>query len=187
MAKDQVMQVDFPFFQRDVEDIFGEPTEDGFADQYLKSIDLSRFADSFPHVKDWDGNPWNHKIYGNVVMEGPLQKAFGLIVQRGLAHELHTYDGCFNIRRAKGGNIMSMHSWGLAIDLDANRNPFQPDGDLVTSWSDAFVRCFCDAGFEWGGSWDRPKDTMHFQLPWIRQRSGIYAQVPYVREAAGVM
>ena len=69
-----------------------------------------------------------------------------------------------------------MHSWGLALDFDASRNPFRPDGELVTTFSLAFVRCFCDAGFEWGGSWSAPKDTMHYQIAWIKDRSGPYAR-----------
>ena len=67
--------------------------------------------------------------------------------------------GCFNIRRARNGVYMSLHSWGLAVDVDANWNRLGQRPVI----SAGVVACFTDAGFEWGGTWERP-DGMHFQL-----------------------
>jgi hypothetical protein len=38
--------------------------------------------------------------------------------------ELHLdrYFGSLNVRKMRGGRSYSMHSWGIAIDFDANRN-----------------------------------------------------------------
>ncbi len=54
---------------------------------------------------------------------------------------------------------MSLHSWGIAIDVNAAWNGLNKEPVL----SAGFVKCFTDAGFEWGGTWKR-KDGMHFQL-----------------------
>jgi hypothetical protein len=54
---------------------------------------------------------------------------------------------------------MSLHSWGLAIDINAATNRF---GGKPTM-SAELVKCFTDAGFDWGGVWSNP-DGMHFQL-----------------------
>ena len=32
------------------------------------------------------------------------------------------FGGCFNYRKMRGGTALSMHSWGIAIDLDPARN-----------------------------------------------------------------
>jgi hypothetical protein len=54
---------------------------------------------------------------------------------------------------------MSLHSWGIAIDVTAFENGLGKEPKL----SSGFVKCFTDAGFEWGGTWKR-KDGMHFEL-----------------------
>jgi hypothetical protein len=35
---------------------------------------------------------------------------------------LDRFSGCFNVRKMRGGTSWSMHSWGIAYDLDAARN-----------------------------------------------------------------
>ena len=170
---DEKTGIDFPFFQSQVVDIFGQPDENGpFAQNYLRTLDLTEYADALGHVLDYEGNPWGHKIYCNFVMHDPLKRAFGLIVSRGLADQLKTYDGSFNIRQSKGGGMMSMHSWGLAVDFNASTNPFSADGELITDFSDDFIRCFAESGFESGRIWARPKDPMHQQIVWTKDWRG---------------
>ena len=100
-----------------------------------------------------------NKIYCNKLMIAPLEKAFRNLIEFGLAGELETWNGCFNIRKQRGANSMSIHSWGLAIDVNAATNGLGKEPTM----SPAFVKCFTDAGFDWGGVWQR-KDGMHFQL-----------------------
>lgn len=99
------------------------------------------------------------RVYCNKRMVQPLTNAFSNIIDRGLVAELKTWDGCFNIRKKRGGASPSLHSWGLAIDINAAWNGF---GKKPTM-SAGLVKCFTDAGFDWGGKWGRP-DGMHFQL-----------------------
>ncbi len=35
---------------------------------------------------------------------------------------LDLFGGCFNIRKMRGGNLLSMHSWGIAVDVDPAHN-----------------------------------------------------------------
>ena len=99
------------------------------------------------------------RIYCNRDLVKPLTSALTLIVNRGLADKIKTWDGCFNVRAKRGGTSPSLHSWGLAIDINASWNRMgQP-----STQDPRLVACFKEAGFDWGGDWKRP-DAMHFQL-----------------------
>lgn len=99
------------------------------------------------------------RVYCSRMMQLPLEAAFHNIVSRDKVDELKTWDGCFNIRNKRGGTTFSMHSWGLAIDINARWNGF---GQTPTMTQE-LVRCFTDEGFIWGGRWVTP-DGMHFEL-----------------------
>ncbi len=99
------------------------------------------------------------RLYCNRDMVGPLTKAFKNLITTGCVKELKTWDGCFNIRKKRALNSMSLHSWGIAIDVNAAWNGL----NMTPQLSDRFVNCFTVAGFDWGGTWER-KDGMHFQL-----------------------
>ena len=100
------------------------------------------------------------KLYCNKDMIAPLSQAFTNLISRGKVNELKTFDGCFNIRKKRGLSSMSLHSWGIAIDVNAAWNQLGTKGNL----SPEFVKCFTDAGFDWGGNWTGRTDPMHFQL-----------------------
>lgn len=99
------------------------------------------------------------RIYCNKDLVEPLKKAFKNLIDRNHVGQLVTWDGCFCIRQQRGYNAMSLHSWAIAIDVNAFENGLGQDPKL----SEGFVKCFTDAGFDWGGIWKR-KDGMHFQL-----------------------
>jgi hypothetical protein len=100
------------------------------------------------------------KLYCNKDLVEPLQSAICQLIDTGHIKELKTWDGCFNIRKQRGSlSKLSLHSWGIAIDVNAawNRLGKQP------TLSQGFVKCFTDNGFTWGGNWKR-LDGMHFEL-----------------------
>lgn len=103
------------------------------------------------------------RLYCNRDMIIPLTKAFGALISTGKVKELKTFDGCFNIRLQRGSRTAaSLHSWGIAIDVNAAWNGLGKDPQL----SAGFVKCFTDNGFDWGGNFKR-LDGMHFQLSGI--------------------
>lgn len=99
------------------------------------------------------------RLYCNKDLVKPLSIAIASLIRTGFIKELKTWDGCFNIRRKRGAVSASLHSWGVAIDVNAAWNGFGCEPKL----SVGFVKCFKDAGFDWGGDWSI-KDGMHFQL-----------------------
>ena len=101
-------------------------------------------------------SPVTH-IAANIDIHEPLTQALDLIVNRQLQNQLFTFDGCYNIRPVRGGNQMSAHSWGLAIDINASSNRL----GMPPTMSQDLVKCFEEVGFDWGGKFHR-MDGMHF-------------------------
>mgnify|MGYP006287071187 CR=1 FL=1 len=100
------------------------------------------------------------RIYCNYDMHKPLLIALELLKEEGLDKEILTYDGCFNIRKMRGASSWSLHSWAVAIDLNAFENQMYTKGKFTSR----FVMCWKFAGFDWGGDWTKRTDPMHFQL-----------------------
>ncbi|MFL6729111.1 MAG: M15 family metallopeptidase [Sphingomicrobium sp.] len=99
----------------------------------------------------------------------------------------------YNCREAKGGG-KSLHSFGIALDVNWSTNPYlahktaravrfsdkatqderaadvrlgRADTDMTKAMIDDVLRIKTKAGvavFEWGGSWKTVKDCMHFEL-----------------------
>lgn len=99
------------------------------------------------------------KIYINKEFLPVLEKALSTLIKRNLQSEMKTWDGCFMIRKKVSNSSLSLHSWAIAIDINAQENGYKKKPKL----SSKFVECFKLAGCEWGGDWT-VKDGMHFQL-----------------------
>jgi hypothetical protein len=76
---------------------------------------------------------------------------------------LSSIGGAHNWRLMRGGNALSMHSYGCAIDFDPERNGM---GDTTPNFGRPenryVVDMFAAEGWVWGGAWRSP-DGMHFQ------------------------
>lgn len=79
-----------------------------------------------------------------------------------------TFGGSFNYRLKRGGNSLSTHSYGCAIDLDPVRNQMK-DSTPYFATLPVVVRAFEDEGWTWGGRWSGANvDGMHFQYPKVK-------------------
>lgn len=82
----------------------------------------------------------------------------------------HIYGGCFNYRKKRGGSSLSTHSWGIAIDINPEENPFH---GTDTTFSSKAIDIMEEHGFLSGGrAWG--KDWMHFQAAVPHVSSGSY-------------
>jgi hypothetical protein len=100
------------------------------------------------------------KIYINKLLTIHLWETFSMLISKGLSGEIKTFDGCFNIRKIRGSEtVMSIHSWGLAIDLNAKENPL--NGQCM--WSPSFLKVWKEMGWTLGADFKRV-DAMHFEF-----------------------
>ena len=104
-------------------------------------------------------------IFGRVtchrLMLPQLRGALTDVVKAGLASTLHTYDGCYVPRFIEHNpeHAISLHTWGIAIDLDAATNYRGIRGTM----DPRVVTIFKRWGFRWGGDF-RYTDPMHFEI-----------------------
>lgn len=85
---------------------------------------------------------------------------------------------CFNFRKISGSDRLSIHSYGLAIDVNPLQNPciinnkisptagreFTDRNNIRPGMLEPVVHLFKQYGFEWGGDWTNLKDYHHFQV-----------------------
>jgi hypothetical protein len=103
------------------------------------------------------------KVTCNKGMLPQLRAALAEIVQRGLASKIHPdeYAGCYYPRFIgySPSNGLSLHSWGIAVDLNVPGNQRGTAGEMDRT----VVSIFKKWGFAWGGDWNYT-DPMHFEM-----------------------
>jgi hypothetical protein len=169
-------------------------------------VDCSRLnLVRFPYV-DFEGR--SHGDGQIVVMDAVAANVLQIFIRLselrfpiGKANLLDQYEGNddasmadnntsgFNARRIVGGNSLSMHAYGLAIDINPIRNPFarrageklifsppsgigyanrlndRPRKNMIAGMAESVIDVFAHEGFLiWGGYWDDPIDYQHFQV-----------------------
>ncbi|HEU0132553.1 MAG TPA: M15 family metallopeptidase [Mycobacteriales bacterium] len=90
-----------------------------------------------------------------------LRAALAEVQAAGLGDLVHSYDGCYVPRfiERDPSHPISLHTWGIAIDLDAASNQRGGRGTMDAR----VVAIFKRWGFRWGGDWSYT-DPMHFEL-----------------------
>lgn len=70
-----------------------------------------------------------------------------------------------NYRSKRGGGGLSLHSFGIAIDINPSRNPLQPGkrSEIQMDIPESIINAFRKNGFFWGGDWTGYADPMHFE------------------------
>ncbi|PVG82267.1 hypothetical protein DDE18_12275 [Nocardioides gansuensis] len=95
------------------------------------------------------------------VMFPQLRAALLEIQQRGLADKIHPgeYAGCYYPRYIANTQRLSLHSFGIAFDINVPGNQRGTVGEIDRD----VVAIFKRWGFGWGGDWSWT-DPMHFEM-----------------------
>ncbi len=142
---------------------YGKPNQAG---TYLVSMKLP-----FPMRLAWDKNTIVKTMRCHKLVADKLTAIFTEILQvYGLAKiqelGIDLFGGCFNFRQMRGGSDWSRHAWGIAVDLDPERNQLKE-----TSKTARFARpeykpmidIFYKHGFVSLGR-EKNYDWMHFEV-----------------------
>lgn len=98
---------------------YGQPNQQG---SYLTTITLP-----YPMRLAWDKKATVTKMRCHKLVAEDFKKVFAdILAHYGLEKiqelGIDLFGGCFNFRAMRGGTDYSRHSWGIAIDLDPERN-----------------------------------------------------------------
>lgn len=121
---------------------------------------------TFPFPMFYDGRPVKTSRCHQKVKESLLRvlarigELYGK--DRRVMSAAEDFGGMFNFRNVRGGSVLSVHSWGAAIDLDADKNAFKSTwptkAEMPLEIMEEFAReGWLSAGAFWG------YDAMHFQ------------------------
>lgn len=132
---------------------YGDPFQRGFEAENIVMFDL----------------PYPLRYAGRLVTRARAHRkavenfvfAFENVRSAGLEAEATNYAGIYAPRTIRGSSkFPSTHTWGIAIDLEAERYPL----GSPLRMPDAIIDAFRKAGFFYGGDFKSRKDPMHFQL-----------------------
>ena len=146
--------------QANVEAFYGpHGVEDGFTPPTKKIklpfpiyIDGKEVTVLKPHVKCADSLQGVFNWLSEALPTTELRNAAGITI----------YDGIYNPRKMRGGNSWAMHSWAIAIDLNAAQNGNTDHWPTVAVMPLIVMECFAKEGWTSAGAfWSR--DAMHFQ------------------------
>jgi len=137
---------------------YGEPDKDY----------LAKFCFNWQVKHDFSWFPAT-KIFINKDFKTKLAIAFINLEKNNCQTEIKTYDGCFNERNVRAASSQSLHSWAMAIDLNAALNPMviKPFESITVTdrlgkWSGQFIAIMKAAGITCGGYFIHRPDPMHF-------------------------
>lgn len=144
--------------------LYGHPSEDGTP--YLVRLQLP-----YPMRLAWDKNTTVKSIQCHRSVHDALAHIFNdILAHYGLPQiqqlGIDLYGGCFNYRKMRGGNEWSRHSWGVAIDLDPERNQLRETSRtarFARPEYKAMIDIFYKHGFASLGR-EKNYDWMHFEV-----------------------
>lgn len=148
--------------QADVRSFYGEP---GGPDCTAGMCELP-----FRMRIAWDTSSTITKFRCHKKVEAAFERIFQKTLETYGAAEitklgLDLFGGCYNLRQMRGSKAWSMHSWGIAVDLDPSRNQLKWGRDRATFAKPAYEPFWKIVEAEGMTSLGRARnyDWMHFQ------------------------
>lgn len=146
---------------------------DGMPTERWKNRCLTQIRLPFPMRLAWDTETTVQRITCHRMIAKDLGEVLADILRHYGSAEavsaarMDLFGGCYNYRPMRTSANLSMHSWGIAIDLDPERNglgkKWKPNSGMMP---EEVIAIFERHGWTWGGRWRTP-DSMHFQAATI--------------------
>jgi len=142
---------------------YGKPNQQG---SYLTTLKLP-----YPMRLAWDKKTKVNTMRCHKLVADEFSRVFNDLLEH-YGYEkivelgIDLFGGCFNFRAMRGGSDYSRHSWGIAIDLDPERNQLKETSAtarFARPEYDAMIDIFYKHGFISLGR-EKNYDWMHFEI-----------------------
>jgi hypothetical protein len=142
--------------------IYDYVDEDGCFDEYSWNREMLTMTQlPFPVALSWDRSLQTRRVRCHKKMAGVITDAFCTIEREGFADEVITVGDFYNFRSKRSCGKLSLHCWGIAIDVNPETNRLASKGSMPQE----LVMLLREFGFTWGGDFrGKYRDTMHFQF-----------------------
>ena len=129
---------------------YDDPRSPGWENKWLSSINIELWHPWFPvrEIKI-------HKHFWPI-----LHNAFTDLELLGLHTEINSYYRCHDLASLHSSPVLSVHGWGVAIDLNAEENP----QGSIGKWSAEFIGVMEKHSIYCGQNWTGIKEPMHFAM-----------------------
>lgn len=144
------------YTQRQLAKIFGKP---GTASSHPE-------MDKNLTTVDFNG----HDVSVNKKAAGCLKAVAADIKSRAISYKINQM-GCYRYDSNNGSTnigLRSYHTYGVACDINWDKNPFVSGGTAPYDMPRGYVDAFHDHGWTWGGNWSSVKDYMHFEFNGVK-------------------
>lgn len=103
------------------------------------------------------------------ILKGNVTTVLLYVAEQFHAHVEPLVDGTcwgFFYREIEGSDVLSNHSSGTAIDLNAPKHPMGKSGTFNSAQVSEIrkILSFCEGVVRWGGDYSSRKDEMHFEI-----------------------
>ena len=129
---------------------YDDPRNAGWESKWIMNWHVQQLHPWFPEE--------NIKIHKHFWPQ--LNDAFAELEKKGLHTEIKTFHCGHKVMHLRDSPVLSVHSWGAAIDLNAEDNAM----GTVGAWSEAFIAIMEKNGIYCGQSWTGSKEPMHFAM-----------------------
>jgi hypothetical protein len=130
---------------------YGDPRDAGFEQKWLVIWEIKDQFPWFPKI-----SICIHKHFRPM-----LEAALTELLVMNLHVEIKSVQESFKVRMITGSTgVLSVHSWGVALDMNAEQNPLGSSG----TWSPAFLEVMRKHKICCGQDWEGRKDPMHFAM-----------------------
>lgn len=144
--------------------VFGDPrpfvnSEDQWEQQALIVVPLNR-----PLIYAYDTNQQVRRVRAHKLLAQYLADTLDACLTAGVPFDRLKYGGCYMWRAKRTSAQLSLHTWGIAVDIEPGENPLgEPWVDDGKRLHPAIIATFKAQGWFWGGDFHGTKDPQHFQ------------------------